>query len=89
MHQCMDDGVIRKRGLRGRVRSIKRADSFHSFTKQRKALEETKAVIPTVRERITSAREKLESLLVRGSLIISPFYSSRPMSPTWPMGERE
>ncbi|KEF63330.1 tubulin binding cofactor A, partial [Exophiala aquamarina CBS 119918] len=30
---------------------------------QRKALEETKAVIPAVRERITSAREKLESLL--------------------------
>ena len=32
---------------------------------QRKALEETKAMIPVLRERITSAREKLESFLVR------------------------
>lgn len=34
------------------------------FALQRRALEETKAVIPTFRERITSAREKLESVLV-------------------------
>ncbi|EHY59468.1 tubulin folding cofactor A [Exophiala dermatitidis] len=30
---------------------------------EKKALEETKAMIPTLRERITSAREKLESYL--------------------------
>jgi len=36
---------------------------------QRKALEETKAVIPSVRERITNAREKLESYLVRHTCI--------------------
>ncbi|KIV95578.1 hypothetical protein B0A52_07225 [Exophiala mesophila] len=30
---------------------------------ERRALDETKAVIPALRERITSAREKLESLL--------------------------
>ncbi|EXJ77899.1 tubulin binding cofactor A [Capronia epimyces CBS 606.96] len=30
---------------------------------EKRALEETKAIIPTIRERITSAREKLESVL--------------------------
>jgi hypothetical protein len=32
---------------------------------QKKALEETKAVIPGLREKITNAREKTETLLVR------------------------
>lgn len=36
--------------------------------KQRQALEETKKVIPTLRERITSAREKLENMLVRKTI---------------------
>jgi len=41
-------------------------DGNREFTlkQERQALEETKKVIPTLRERITSAREKLENMLV-------------------------
>lgn len=70
----------------------------HSLTLclQKKALEETKAMIPTLRERITSAREKLESYLVRYitfracnyvvlrhalALASAPFVLSNPASP--------
>ncbi|RMZ87617.1 hypothetical protein DV736_g5156, partial [Chaetothyriales sp. CBS 134916] len=35
----------------------------YQIKQERKALEETKAVIPNVRENITNAREKLESIL--------------------------
>lgn len=35
----------------------------YQMKQERKALEETKAVIPGMREKITNAREKLESLL--------------------------
>ncbi|KAK7890003.1 tubulin folding cofactor A [Exophiala xenobiotica] len=40
-------------------------DGNRDFTlkQERQALEETKKVIPTLRERITSAREKLENML--------------------------
>ncbi|OAP63996.1 hypothetical protein AYL99_03223 [Fonsecaea erecta] len=41
------------------------SDENHDYTlrQERKALEETKVVIPTLRDRITNAREKLENLL--------------------------
>lgn len=45
---------------------------------QKKALEETKAMMPTLRERITSAREKLESVLV----------TSAPHPKSWPIVSR-
>ncbi|RMZ78095.1 hypothetical protein DV737_g4020, partial [Chaetothyriales sp. CBS 132003] len=35
----------------------------YQLRQERKALEETKAVIPSVREKITNARDKLESIL--------------------------
>ncbi|KIW41892.1 hypothetical protein, variant [Exophiala oligosperma] len=46
------------------------ADGNREFTlrQERQALEETKKVIPTLRERITSAREKLENMLVRKTI---------------------
>ncbi len=36
----------------------------YQLKQERKGLEETKAVIPGLREKVTSAREKLESVLV-------------------------
>lgn len=55
--------------------------------KQKRALEETKAVIPGLREKITNAREKLESVLVSHpipySLFLIPWFlqsTSMPVS---------
>lgn len=52
--------------------------------RQRQALEETKKVIPTLRERITSARERLENMLVCAltPYLILPFLLSPSPPPS-------
>ncbi|EXJ56496.1 tubulin binding cofactor A [Cladophialophora yegresii CBS 114405] len=54
-------------------------DENHEYqlNQERKALDETKAMIPQMRDRITNAREKLENMLVsHASLLASGFIST-------------